>query len=113
MEKNKIGPLLTLGAVAAVGGGIWLANVSQETETPSPVAQSTSATVAAPAPPPRTEFWRCRTRTRRVAWPADPTDRPSREHWRSARSLGTSPPPRWSRPAVTATKVNGDDDVEW
>jgi hypothetical protein len=52
MKKNKIGPLLTLGAVAAVGGGIWLANVSQETETPSPVAQSTSATVAAPAPPP-------------------------------------------------------------
>jgi hypothetical protein len=52
MKKNKIGPLLTLGAVAAVGGGIWLANVSQETETPSPVAQSSSAAVAAPAPPP-------------------------------------------------------------
>ena len=56
MAKNKIGPLLTLAAVAAVGGGIWLANVSQETEPAAPtapVAQSTTTTTAAsPAPPP-------------------------------------------------------------
>jgi len=55
MAKNKIGPLLTLGAVAVVGGGIWLANVAQEPESPSPtppVAQSSTTTTAAPAPPP-------------------------------------------------------------
>jgi hypothetical protein len=55
MAKNKIGPLLTLGAVAVVGGGIWLANVAQEPDSPAPpVAQSTTTTTttAAPAPPP-------------------------------------------------------------
>jgi hypothetical protein len=49
------GPLVTLGAVAALGGGMWLANVSQETEaaTPSrPVAESTAPTPAAQAPAP-------------------------------------------------------------
>ena len=54
MAKNRIrGPLVTLAAVAALGGGLWLANVSKETaDAPSakPAAQ-TSAT-AAPAPPP-------------------------------------------------------------
>lgn len=55
MQKNKIGPLLTLGAVAVLGGGIWLANVSQEPESPAPaapVAQSTTTTAASPTPPP-------------------------------------------------------------
>ena len=53
MAKNRIrGPLVTLAAVAALGGGLWWMNVSQETAEPpaKPVAQS--ATTAAPAPPP-------------------------------------------------------------
>jgi hypothetical protein len=53
MAKNRIrGPLVTLAAVAALGGGLWLANVSKETaDAPSakPVAQTT--VTAAPAPP--------------------------------------------------------------
>jgi hypothetical protein len=54
MNKKRIGPLVTLAAVAALGGGLWLMNVSQETaDAPpaKPVAQST--TTAAPAPPPK------------------------------------------------------------
>lgn len=55
MQNNKIGPVLTLAAVALVGGGMWLANVSQETDPPAPatpVGQSTATTTAAsPAPP--------------------------------------------------------------
>jgi hypothetical protein len=54
MKKKRIGPLVTLAAVAALGGGLWLMNVSQETaDAPpaKPVAQST--TTAAPAPPPK------------------------------------------------------------
>ncbi|MCU1698665.1 MAG: hypothetical protein JWR34_4728 [Mycobacterium sp.] len=53
MAKNRIrGPLVTLAAVAALGGGLWWMNVSQETAEPpaKPVAQSTMA--AAPVPPP-------------------------------------------------------------
>jgi hypothetical protein len=53
MKKKRIGPLVTLAAVAALGAGLWLMNVSQETaDAPpaKPVAQST--TTAAPAPPP-------------------------------------------------------------
>jgi hypothetical protein len=54
MAKNRIrGPLVTLAAAAALGGGLWFINVSQETaDTPAakPVAQSTA--VAAPVPPP-------------------------------------------------------------
>ena len=54
MAKNRIrGPLVTLAAVAALGGGLWLANVSKETaDAPSakPAAQTT--VTAAPAPPP-------------------------------------------------------------
>jgi hypothetical protein len=57
------GPLLTLGAVAAVGVALWLANVAQEPDrTPpsKPVAQSTTtaapAPSAAPAPPPPVQF---------------------------------------------------------
>jgi hypothetical protein len=53
MAKNRIrGPLVTLAAVAALGGGLWWMNVSQEAAEPpaKPVAQSTTA--AAPAPPP-------------------------------------------------------------
>jgi hypothetical protein len=58
MNKNKIrGPLVTLAAVAALGGGLWLMNVSQETGTapPSkPVAASTTTVAPAPPPPPST-----------------------------------------------------------
>lgn len=50
------GPLVTLGAVAALGIGIWLVNVSKEDRAepqPPPVAQSTTTTAApAPQPPP-------------------------------------------------------------
>jgi hypothetical protein len=56
MANNRIrGPLVTLAAAAALGGGLWFINVSQETsDTPQakPVAQSTA--VAAPVPPPPT-----------------------------------------------------------
>jgi hypothetical protein len=45
------GPLVTLGAVAVLGIGIWLVNVSREEPEPAPpVAQTT--TTAAPAPQP-------------------------------------------------------------
>jgi hypothetical protein len=57
------GPLLTLGAVAAVGVALLLVNISQEPDrTPSgkPVAQSTTtaapAPSTAPAPPPPVQF---------------------------------------------------------
>jgi hypothetical protein len=48
------GPIVTLGAVAALGIGIWLVNVSkQEPEPAPPAAQSTTTTtVPAPQPPP-------------------------------------------------------------
>jgi hypothetical protein len=56
MQKNRIrGPLVTLAAVAALGGGLWWMNVSQETaDAPAAttVAQTTTTTTAAPAPPP-------------------------------------------------------------
>jgi hypothetical protein len=55
MKKKRIGPLVTLAAVAALGGGLWLMNVSQETaDAPpaKPVAQSTTAPAPAPPPPP-------------------------------------------------------------
>jgi hypothetical protein len=54
MANNRIrGPLVTLAAVAALGGGLWFINVSQEAaDTPQakPVAQTTA--LAAPVPPP-------------------------------------------------------------
>ncbi|CAA0108913.1 Uncharacterised protein [Mycolicibacterium vanbaalenii] len=65
MASNSIGPILTLAAVAAVGGGIWVANVSQQTGPAAinaPVAQSAGATPAAtatpevPSPPPPAAF---------------------------------------------------------
>jgi hypothetical protein len=52
------GPIVTLGAVAVLGIGIWLVNVSKEEPEPaSPAAQATTTTeattaTAAPAPPP-------------------------------------------------------------
>jgi hypothetical protein len=54
------GPLVTLGTVAALGAGIFLANVGQETEPTAPgnpVAESPTTTTAASAqataaPPP-------------------------------------------------------------
>ena len=51
------GPLITLGAVAALGVGILLVNISQETDPAppgKPAAQSTTSATAAPAPPPPT-----------------------------------------------------------
>ena len=56
MAKNRIrGPLVTLAAVAALGGGLWLMNVSQETADgppAKPVAQSTVTAAPVPPPPP-------------------------------------------------------------
>ena len=43
------GPMVTLGAVAAVGAGMWLVNVSQQTETP-PVAEAPVSVAAPPSP---------------------------------------------------------------
>lgn len=66
MSQNRIrGPLLTLAAVAALGGGIWLVNESQRTEPaaapPAPPAAVTTpapSPVAAPAPqfPPTADY---------------------------------------------------------
>jgi hypothetical protein len=51
--KMKIrGPLVTLGAVAALGIGIWLVNVSKEEPEPAPPVAQTTTTTAAPAPQP-------------------------------------------------------------
>jgi hypothetical protein len=53
MAKNRIrGPLVTLAAVAALGGGLWWMNVSQETAEPPAKSVAQSTTTAAPAPPP-------------------------------------------------------------
>jgi hypothetical protein len=55
MQKNRFrGPLVTLAAVAALSGGLWFINVSQETaDTPAkPVAVSTTTLAPAPPPPP-------------------------------------------------------------
>ena len=55
------GPLVTLGAVVALGTGLWLGNVSQtrtQTSAPTPAAQTvatpvaTAPTVATPPPAP-------------------------------------------------------------
>jgi hypothetical protein len=45
------GPLVTLGAVAALGIGIWLVNVSKEEPSPpgKPVAEATTTTATTPA----------------------------------------------------------------
>jgi hypothetical protein len=54
MKKNGFrGPLVTLAAVAVLGGGLWLMNVSQETaDAPPANTAAQSTTTAAPAPPP-------------------------------------------------------------
>jgi hypothetical protein len=46
------GPLVTLGAVAALGIGIWLVNVSKEEQAPTPPVAEATTTTAAPAPQP-------------------------------------------------------------
>jgi hypothetical protein len=50
------GPLVTLGAVAVLGVGILLVNISKQDDSAPAVAQSavTTLTVAAPPPPPTT-----------------------------------------------------------
>ena len=51
------GPLITLGAVAVLGVGILLVNISQEPDPApqgKPVAESTTTAAATPAPPPPT-----------------------------------------------------------
>lgn len=55
------GPLVTLGAVVAVGAGMWFVNVSQQNETPpaaEPAAAAPPSVSAAPAPttPPAQQF---------------------------------------------------------
>lgn len=56
MKPNRIrGPLVSLAAVAALGGGLWWLNVSQEVEvapSPLPVAQSTTAAAPPQGTPP-------------------------------------------------------------
>jgi hypothetical protein len=48
------GPLVTLGAVAALGVGIWLVNVSKEDPAPAapPAAEASTSAVASPSAPP-------------------------------------------------------------
>jgi hypothetical protein len=49
------GPLVTLGAVAALGAGIWLVNVSQQEPEPAPSSPphaEATTTTATPAPQP-------------------------------------------------------------
>jgi hypothetical protein len=50
------GPLVTLAAVAALGVGIWLVNVSNEEPAPpgKPVVEATTTTATTPAPAPAT-----------------------------------------------------------
>ena len=51
------GPLVTLGAVAALGVGLLIANISQENQSAAPatpVAESPTTTAAAQAPTPST-----------------------------------------------------------
>jgi hypothetical protein len=48
----KISPLVTLGAVAAVGVGLLLVNVSQEPEPAKPAKPAAASTAPAPAPAP-------------------------------------------------------------
>lgn len=63
MQKNRFrGPLLTLVAVALLGGGIWWANVSQQQDPQAPSAATQSSvapaadTTASPAPAPPAAF---------------------------------------------------------
>lgn len=55
MSQNRIrGPVLTLAAIVALGGGIWFVNESQKT-APADTSQAPAAvvtTTAAPTPPP-------------------------------------------------------------
>ena len=46
------GPLMTLGAVAVFGGGMWLANVSQQPEPTSPAKPAAQAVATTPVAPP-------------------------------------------------------------
>lgn len=58
MANNKaFGPALTLIAVATLGGGIWLMNVSQAPAPAAPTTPVTQSAAAAAAPaPPAVEF---------------------------------------------------------
>jgi hypothetical protein len=48
MQNNKIrGPVITLAAVAVLGGGLWFANADSDT---SPAPAPSAAAVTAPAP---------------------------------------------------------------
>lgn len=47
------GPLVTLSAVGALAGALWIGNVSQEQATPAPAVNATAPTTSVPAPPPR------------------------------------------------------------
>lgn len=55
MAQNRIrGPILTLVAAAALGGGIWLVNEEQRSEPPAPrpaAAQAPAPSTTVPAPP--------------------------------------------------------------
>ena len=56
MQKNRIrGPIITLAAVAALGGGLWLANSAQEVEpaaAPAPIVATTVDNTPNPPSPP-------------------------------------------------------------
>jgi hypothetical protein len=58
MQKNRIrGPVITLAAVAALGGGLWWANAAQQGEpaaAPAPVVATTVDNLPAPSAPPKT-----------------------------------------------------------
>ncbi|BBY47379.1 hypothetical protein MARA_08470 [Mycolicibacterium arabiense] len=65
MQNNKIrGPVITLAAVAVLGGGLWWANADQDTGTaPAPSAAAVTApapsatpSAAPPAAPPPVQF---------------------------------------------------------
>ena len=49
MNKLKIGPLVTLVAVVALGAGLWVFNSSQKSE-PAPPAKPTAASTTTPGP---------------------------------------------------------------
>jgi hypothetical protein len=58
MQKNRIrGPVITLAAVAALGGGLWWANAAQQDDpvaAPAPVVATTVENLPTPSTPPKT-----------------------------------------------------------
>lgn len=54
MKEDRFrGPLVSLAAVAALGGGLWWLNVAQEDDTAAPASPIVQTSIAPAPPPPR------------------------------------------------------------